>query len=95
MDNTPDMARRAEAISLDIRPALAGQHPAVQSAVIADLLAIWLAGFHPPEARVPMLADHIRLVLRLLHPRDEDDAADALEDLADNLAHGMAYLDAP
>ena len=32
-----------------IRPLLAGRPPEIQAAVLADLLAIWLAGHHVPN----------------------------------------------
>jgi hypothetical protein len=48
-----------------IRPFLAGRHPAVQSAILGELLATWLAG-HPPEVRKDILSDHIDLVLGLV-----------------------------
>lgn len=37
---------------------LAGRHPAIQGAVLADLLATWLAG-HVPTARLEVLAAHL------------------------------------
>ena len=52
-----------------IRPILAGREPSVQSAVIADLLAIWLAGhFMPgePAATRKMRASLQSEVLRLV-----------------------------
>jgi hypothetical protein len=48
-----------------IRPFLAGRDPAVQSAILADLLAQWVAGHHP-LARTARLADHIDLVMALV-----------------------------
>jgi hypothetical protein len=55
-----------------IRPILAGKEPQLQSAVLADLTAIWLAGFviegDPKETRVlreELLRRHYELVRQL------------------------------
>jgi hypothetical protein len=48
-----------------IRPLLGGHHPAVQSSVIADLLAMWLAG-HEHDIREALLDSHIGLVRELV-----------------------------
>jgi hypothetical protein len=58
-----------------IRPILAGQRPDIQSAVLADLLAMWLAGFHDLEGhtqgvRLELLEGHIELVKRLIEPNE-------------------------
>lgn len=53
-------------ISRQMMPFLIGKGAAVQSAVLADLLSIWLAGHWPPEEREEMLAEHINLVRKLL-----------------------------
>ena len=47
------------------RPILAGRHPAIVSAVLADMLAIWLAG-HPKPYREDVLRGHIDLVRDLI-----------------------------
>lgn len=52
-------------IVAEIKPILTGKHPAVQGAVLADLLATWLAG-HPPVMREHMVSETIRTVLRLI-----------------------------
>lgn len=44
---------------------LAGRHPALQGAVIADLTATWLAG-HPEKVLGTLLEDHMRLVWDLV-----------------------------
>lgn len=44
---------------------LAGRHPALQGAVIADLTATWLAG-HPEKVLSTLLEDHMRLVWDLV-----------------------------
>jgi hypothetical protein len=55
-----------------IRPLLAGHGPDIQGAVLADLLAIWLAGHHVPgnaaatrTLRADLLADHCGAVRQL------------------------------
>ena len=48
-----------------IRPILGGHHPAVQGAVVADLLAIWLAG-HQADLREALLDVHIEKVRELV-----------------------------
>jgi len=62
--NEPDPARVFELVDR-IRPILAGNHPAVQGAVLADLLALWLAG-HPAEFREALMALHIDKALQLV-----------------------------
>jgi hypothetical protein len=56
-----------------IKPLLAGQSPDVQGAVLADLLAIWLAGHHVEgdenatrTLRAELLADHCFAVRQLV-----------------------------
>jgi hypothetical protein len=56
-----------------IRPILAGQPPEIQGAVLADLLAIWLAGHHvagderaTQALRAEMLAAHLQGVAELV-----------------------------
>lgn len=44
---------------------LIGKHPIVQSVVLADLLAKWLAG-HPNYMRAELLAGHALLVRQLI-----------------------------
>ena len=48
-----------------IRDLLIGQHPAFQGAVLACLLARWLAGHHA-EVRDELLAIHLRSVAKLI-----------------------------
>lgn len=62
-----------EAIAAAIKPLLAGKTPTVQGAVLADLLALWLAGHvvlgdpaATEELRADLLAHHVRAVLRLV-----------------------------
>lgn len=59
----------AEAIRQFVHGALAGRPPGVQGAVLADLVATWLAGHQGPNAedlRAELMALHIRLVLDLV-----------------------------
>jgi hypothetical protein len=60
----PDPVLVAEIVD-GIRPLLGGQHPAVQGAVIADLLAIWLAG-HDHDIREALLDSHLGHVRELI-----------------------------
>jgi hypothetical protein len=60
----PD-AKRVFELGDAIRPILAGEHPAVQGATLADLTAIWLAG-HPAELRVELLMMHVHKVCELV-----------------------------
>jgi hypothetical protein len=60
----PDPKLVAEIVER-MRPLLGGQHPAVQGAVIADLLAIWLAG-HQHDIREALLDSHIQHVRELV-----------------------------
>lgn len=58
-----------------IRPILAHIDPAIKSAVLADLLALWVAGHQGPEGliesmREQLLADHIKLVRDLIPEND-------------------------
>jgi hypothetical protein len=52
-----------------IKPLLAGKTPGVQSAVLADLLSMWIAG-HPDFVRDEMLTQHVDFV-RALVPVNE------------------------
>ena len=57
----------AEALVERIRPLLAGKPPPLQGAVLADLLAIWLAG-HDASLRDELLKAHIESVRALIAP---------------------------
>jgi len=48
-------------LAKQIAPMLAGKHPAIHGAALADLLAMWVAG-HPPQVRDEMLLMHIEKV---------------------------------
>jgi hypothetical protein len=54
-----------ERTSRQIRAILAGRDPRAQSAILAELLSIWVAGLHP-LLRAQLLTDHIALVQRLI-----------------------------
>lgn len=65
--------KEALALAEAIRPLLAGRAPEVQSAALADLLSIWLAGHVVPgdpdktaELRAEQLEAHLQLVGDLL-----------------------------
>jgi len=73
-------ARRVQAISEAISPMLHGLGTDVQGAVLADLLAIWLAGIQGPDAakvRGELLEAHVELV-RALIPVNEKMMLDRL-----------------
>jgi hypothetical protein len=57
--------KTAIGVAQRIHPLLAGHHPAVQGAALADLLATWLAGFEP-DLRDTLLDAHIRTVRELI-----------------------------
>lgn len=50
--------QHVDELAQQCHPILAGEHPATQGAVLADLLAIWLAG-HPADARAEVLEAHL------------------------------------
>ncbi len=56
-----------EAIVEQIKPILGGLHPGLQGAVLAELLAMWLAG-HVAEVRESLLDVHVRTVRELIPP---------------------------
>lgn len=56
---------RAIKLAQEIHPLLAGHHPAVQGAALADLLAMWLAG-HDADLRDALLENHIERVIELV-----------------------------
>lgn len=64
-DRTDRDAELATALSKRIHPMLAGIGPALQGAVLADLLATWIAG-HPPGVREEMLTFHLGMVRKLI-----------------------------
>lgn len=64
-----EKAHAVEAIVGSIRPSLAGQPAEVQGAVLADLLAMFIAGHHP-ALREEILALHIDGVRKLVAPNE-------------------------
>jgi hemolysin-activating ACP:hemolysin acyltransferase len=58
-------ATLAQNLSERVHPILAGQSPQVQGAVLADLLATWLAG-HAPQIRKLVLTHHIDMMMPLI-----------------------------
>jgi hypothetical protein len=69
MTNPEDVGPLVE----QVRPLLAGQASELQGAVLADLLAIWLAGHHVPgdvratrDVRADLLAHHVHWVRKLV-----------------------------
>lgn len=48
---TEPIALRVEALVQEVKPLLAGKGPEVQSAVLADLLAMWLSGMRSPDPK--------------------------------------------
>lgn len=70
MNDTADpFAAIASRLSLRIRPILAGHHPGVQGAALADLLSVWLAGHHP-DMREEVFRVHMELVREMI-PQSE------------------------
>lgn len=60
-----ELNKQSDEIVEAIRPLLSGKHPGVQGVVIADLLAIWIAG-HIPSAEKQLLANHMNAVAKLV-----------------------------
>ena len=65
MIGTPETRTIAEAVEM-IEPILAGRKPEIQGAILADLLAMWLAGHYVADdavatrtMRAEMLAGHL------------------------------------
>ena len=66
---TEAKARDVDRIVEAIRPLLAGRPHEVQGAVLADLLAMWIAGHHP-ALRHEMLTMHVDMVRKLVAPNE-------------------------
>jgi hypothetical protein len=60
-----ELNRQSDEMVKLIRPYLAHSHPAVQSVVIAQLLAMWLAG-HPRSTEKAVMLDHMKMVIELV-----------------------------
>lgn len=54
----------------EIKPLLAGHSPALQGAVLADLVSIWIAGHHPKLRKI-MFDMHVMAVPRLVEINDK------------------------
>lgn len=54
----------AQDLSMRIRPLLAGKEPEIQGAVLADLVSLWVAGWHE-DLRDDAFERWIELVRRL------------------------------
>jgi hypothetical protein len=67
-------AKLAQRLINEIAPMLHGHGPAVQSAVLADLFAMWLAGHQGPgaaEYRELAIADWLRTMRELIPVNEE------------------------
>jgi hypothetical protein len=77
-EHSDDVARDAMEICQHIKPFLAGVGSATQSAVLANMTALWLAGHigPTPEAtkayRAGLLAGHVELVEQLIEPSEQE-----------------------
>jgi hypothetical protein len=77
-EDSADVATRAMEISRCIEPMLQGIGEATQSAVLANLTAMWLAGHIGPNAeatkayRAGLLAGHVELIERLIEPSESE-----------------------
>ena len=65
MEAQPPDSERVDQISKEMQPFLYGLHPGEQGAILADLLAVWLAG-HPAIFHERLIDAHINGVRRLL-----------------------------
>jgi hypothetical protein len=77
MRNSEEEEEEVLKIAALIKPLLAGKEPQVQSAVLAELLSIWLAGHfvegdaeQTRELRSELLANHCMLVRQLVMVND-------------------------
>ena len=61
-----DLAFEADIIFKRIKPMLAGRPSHVQSAVLGQLMAMWLAGHFPPKDRDELLDQWVKLVRDLV-----------------------------
>jgi hypothetical protein len=66
-----DMAREVLEISRLCQMLLHGRGPEVQSAVLGDLVSLWLAGHWPREVREPLLADFVEVVRNMIPASEE------------------------
>lgn len=86
--SSDEAAKLARYISTRIKLILAGLDPGVQSAVLADLTSLWIAGHiadtpeHTHQLREQLLADHVQLIRDLIKP-SEAEILNALVDRSD------------
>jgi hypothetical protein len=76
--NGKQMDEQVQELVKQIRPILADRAPEVQSATLADLLAIWVLGFQIPgdveltiELQARQFDRHMQLVCDLIHVQAE------------------------
>jgi hypothetical protein len=73
-----EAATLAMQISAKIKSLLAGLEPGVQSAILANLTSLWLAGHFAPtkkqtrQLRERLLADHVQLIRDLIKPSEAE-----------------------
>jgi hypothetical protein len=60
-----ELQKQTEVLVELIKPVLGGKPPAVQGVVLADLMAMWLAG-HVPSAEEELIAAHLTAVRKLV-----------------------------
>jgi len=67
LNNTdPDqLIHEVDGLVADIKPLLAGRHPGVQGAALAELVALWVAG-HAPMIRDTIVRGHIEVIDKLV-----------------------------
>jgi hypothetical protein len=75
-DTFRQMADRIESVSDDIKPLLSGLGPEIQGAVLANLTALWIAGFHP-ELRDRMYEQQIDVTRKLVPSCEHEIFGDA------------------
>jgi len=78
MDQSDRDARTVRTLVAMIKRHLAGQSPAVQGAVLADLTSLWIAGHRSPDPveqdrmRTMLLVMHMDAVKQLIEPSDAE-----------------------
>jgi hypothetical protein len=68
---TQEDARLAQALGTLIKPMLQGHGPAVQGAILADMVSLWIAG-HNPDIRAEVWANWATLVHRLVPASEQE-----------------------
>lgn len=64
-EDATTVLRGVDELYRQIAPLLSGRGPGVQGALLADMVAMWVAG-HAPELRDQVLDAHVDLVRRLM-----------------------------